>query len=537
MSNASSIPKPHRFRLDIVAVSLVMHLLGLALPLAMLQVYDRILPAQSYGTATVLVAGVALAITLEMLLRYGRQSLFINIGARYEALATIAVLERLQHADVNRVEQLGTSSVSDALQSIVQIRDFWSGQAGAALYELPFVAVYLGLIYYIGGWLVIFPLSLFIVALVLALGWSSAIRRLNEEADKASRLRQDFNWRLFSSLDFLKATGTESGMLPKWRYLNAAFLSLSAAVETRSGWIRENAASIGQLSTVLIVAFGASEVIGGQLTTGSLAACTLLAGRSIGPAMASLGYIAQFARTRATQRQIDEIIGLPDNPALGAESQSGGMQVGEGRIEIEAPDLLGAPAAIEPGEIVHIGSLSLPLSSHLLTAVSGLGEIDGVTVRIDGRPLTDFPADSFRAAVMLVPRHLALVPGSILNNLTLYDPRYNQHVDYFCDRLGLQSHLDKLRNGVLTEVGPGTAEQLDEGIYQRIAIIRALLRRPRILLLDHAASGIDIDGIRRLAVLLKELGGNTTVLIATNRQQLIEACDRSLVLKGLEAET
>ena len=136
---------------------------------------------------------------------------------------------------------------------------------------------------------------------------------------------------------------------------------------------------------------------------------------------------------------------------------------------------------------------------------------------------------------MLVTRQLALVPGSILNNLTLYDPRYNASVAEYSSALGLQSHIDKLRNGILTEVGPGTAEHLDEGIYQRIAIIRALLRQPRILLLDHAASGIDIDGIKRLAELLKSLQGKTTVLIATYKEPLIAACNRSILINSQEA--
>ena len=520
------------FRTDILAVSLVMHILGLALPLALLQIYDRILPSQAYGTAVFLVIGVGIAILLEATLRYGRQALFASIGARYEAQATMTALDRLQHADIAEVERRGTAAVSDALRSIGQVRDFWSGQAGAALYEAPFVVLYIALIAYIGGWLAVIPLVLFVLAVVVAMKLNPTIKTMAEDHEKDERRRSDFVWALFGALDYLKAIGAEGSLGRLWRSLNARYMATSAELETRMGWVRENASAIGQLATVLIVAFGAMEVVAGNLTTGALAACTMLAGRSIGPAMASLGYWSQLARIGEAQARVDDLTGLPPNAALGRrEAQA---TVSRGEIRIEAPGLLDQAVTIQAGEVVHLDTQETPLVSRLLTAIAGLTHDPDLRITVDGHELGDFGHQGYHEAVMLVSRQLALVPGSILNNLTLYDPRYNAEVGQYCEALGLQSHIDKLKNGILTEVGPGTAEHLDEGLYQRIAIIRALVRKPRILLLDHAASGIDLDGIKRLAETLKSMQGQTTVLISTYKEPLIAACNRSLSvgLKG-----
>ncbi|WP_432698372.1 ABC transporter transmembrane domain-containing protein [Marinobacterium sp. YM272] len=517
-------------RPDILVVSLVTHILALALPLALLQIYDRILPSQSYGTAAFLVIGVGIAILLESVLRYGRQAIFVGIGSRYEAHTTMAALDRLQHADISEVEKRGTAAISDALRAIGQVRDFWSGQAGAALYELPFVAVYIGLIAYIGGWLALIPLALFILALSFALFWNPRIETAASELEKVERQRHDFAWSLFNALGYLKAVGSERSLGALWRRLNKRQVQQSAVLETRLGWVRENATGIGQLSTMLIVTFGAIEVINGQLTTGALAACTMLAGRSIGPAMASLGYWSQLARISEAQKKVDDLTNLPLNTAFGGSSDSQAKQEMRGEITIEAPELLNAPVTIAAGEVVHLRSLNAPHASRLMTAISGMTDDPGIKIKIDGKELSEFGRREYRDDVMLVSRHLALVPGSILNNLTLYDPRYNAEVRNYSEALGLQSHVDKLKNGVLTEVGPGTAEHLDEGVYQRIAIIRALLRKPKILLLDHAATGLDLDGIKRLAAMLNSLQGNTTVLVSTYKETLIEACSRSLVL-------
>lgn len=520
--------RPRLFRPDILLVSLVMHLLGLALPLALLQIYDRILPAQAYGTAVFLVIGVGVAILLEAVLRYGRQALFANIGARYEAQATMAALERLQLADIALLEKRGTPAISDALRAIGQVRDFWSGQAGAALYELPFVALYVALIAYVGGWLALIPLGLFIVAIGFALVWNPQIERWSSDVEQVNRQRQDFVWSVFGALRYLKAIGAELSLAALWRDINQHSMAVNAELEARLGWLRENAAAIGQLSTVLVVAFGATEVMNGQLTTGALAACTMLAGRSIGPAMSSLGFWSQRARLGEAQAQVDDLLSLPDAPGFASAAK---LNIEQGELRLDAPSLLDGPVTLAPGEVVHLQTDDTQAASRLLTAIAGLSLDDGVQVQVDGRAPSAYSHEAYRSGVALVTRQLALVPGSILNNLTLYNASLNASVQPLCEALGLQAHLDKLKNGVLTDVGPGSAEQIDEGIYQRIAIVRALLCQPRILLLDHAASGVDLDGVKRLAALLTGMQGKTTVLIATYKEPLIAACNRSLVLK------
>lgn len=515
-------------RTDLVAVSLVMHLLGLALPLALLQIYDRVLPSEAYGTAAFLILGVGVAITLESILRYGRYVMFAALGARYEASLTMQALGRLQHADVAGVEKLGVAFVNDALRAIGQVRDFLSGQSGMALYELPFVAVYIALIAYIGGWLALIPVLLLLAAILISLILMPLIRRFSSATEWAARQRQDFAWTVFNDLSALKATGAESSLRALWRSINARSLSSSAELETRLGWLRENASSIAQLSTALVVVFGALIVIDGGMTTGALAACTMLAGRSIGPSMASLAYWAQLARIREAQAQIDALLALPD--ALPTLADAGAAEIGKGALHIEAPSLLRSPLTLEPGEVVWFTAKNTATTSRMFAAIAGLSQDDSIRVRIDDHELGAYTPEIRHAALALVSSHLALVPGTILQNLTLYDPRHEQEVPAVCEALGLKAYLDSLQYGLLTEVGPGAAEQIDAGIAQRIAIARALLRQPRILLLDHAASGMDMDGVKRLSQLLCALQGRTTVLVATHKQPLIEACTRVVEL-------
>ncbi|MGH1409684.1 MAG: ABC transporter transmembrane domain-containing protein [Aeromonas sp.] len=179
--------------------SLAMHLLALALPLALLQIYDRILPAQAYGTALLLVLGVGIAIVLEAVLRYGRQVLLAAVGARYEAQLTAQAIERFYQADVQTVELRGSALWLEAFRAIGQLRDFWSGQAGVALYELPFMLIYLALIAYVGGvWLALVPAGFFILSVMLAWYLNESLLRAAKQCSEKEVVRNEQAWSLFS---------------------------------------------------------------------------------------------------------------------------------------------------------------------------------------------------------------------------------------------------------------------------------------------------------------------------------------------------
>ncbi|MDR6924247.1 ABC transporter transmembrane domain-containing protein [Pseudomonas sp. BE134] len=524
--------RPRFHRLDVAAVSLVIHLLALALPLALLQIYDRILPSQSYGTAVFLVLGVGIAIILEVILRYGRTALFAHIAAQYESETTTRIFDRLLKADINVVEGMGTANVIDGIRSVAQVRDQWSGNAAVALYEVPFIAVYIGLVAYIGGWLAVIPLTLFAVALGMTLLVKAATERTLGNVEAADSRRRNLLWASFAGLSEVKSRGAEPGLSRNYAVMNARYMEASARLEMLVAWVRENAALLGQLSTVLIVIFGAIDVMKGELSTGGLTACTLLAGRSIGPAMLGLGYLARLAQAREAQAKVQHLLELPVGDAVlypqKRDETGASLIVTQGCIELlreNNPDLT---INIASGELVHLDAADAALASKLLAMVAGTGRQQGLEVRLDGHSVLEYSAVSLRHSVSLVPRHPALVAGSILNNLTLFDPRYNERARDYAEALGLLPFLGRLRSGALTEIGALGAEQFDEGVYQRIALIRALVREPKILLLDHAGSGLDLDGQKRLAALLQNMAGRPTVLVASNKPIMIGACDRSI---------
>ncbi|MBX9915185.1 MAG: ATP-binding cassette domain-containing protein [Pseudomonadaceae bacterium] len=514
---------------DLALVTIVIHLLALSLPLALLQIYDRILPSQSYGTTAMLVLGVGTAIVLEAMLRYGRMAIFARYGSQYEARTLTEIFDRLMHSDIERVERVGIASIMDSVRAVSTVRDWWSGNAAVGLYELPFIFLYLGLIGYVGGWLAFIPLGLFLLAAIIAWLYMAKINASVERLEYHEQERRNLLWSSFFGLADIKARGAENGLSRFYQDVNTRYMASSANVEAQGHRMREMVSLMAQLSTVLVVVFGALEVMAGNLTTGALSACTLLAGRSISPAMAGFSYLTRLGHIKLARNKVDTLMGIPpSHPALTTPTSSAFQPSGNLHIESE---YLAAPLEVREGEIIHISAVDGTLTSNLLASVAGLRDIPEISVSIGGMPISQIPLQTLRASVCLVTRHPALVSGSILNNLTLFDPRFNQRANELSEELGLKSYLDHLRSGILSEIGPLAAESLDDGIAQRIALIRALVRQPRILLLDHAASGLDLDGEARLAELLSELKGKTTVLIVSAREKVLAQCDRHVALK------
>lgn len=516
-------------RADVLSITLVIHILGLALPLTLLQIYDRILPGQSFGTTTVLVVGVAIAILLDAFLRYGRAKLFIDAGAKYEAQMLVGFFDRLLKADLRQVEEKGADHITNTARSISKVKDLFSGQTITALYEVPFVFVYIALIAYIAGWLAWIPTILFLVTLLMTLGLSRTVSSSEESAVSLEADRSKLSWSIGMGMNYFKSMAAESDIARKFSSVNQKYLSSNSKHEAQTAFLNENSSLVSQLSTVLIVVFGAQEVISGNMTTGALAAATLLSGRSIAPCMAGISLITRLGHLRREMREIDAFAKLPStiNHKAAEPSVSLGEQVS---LTLSGKLIPDGHFDITSGTVLHVTGDDSCQVSHLLADIAALSNRTATKIEANGSPLEDISRQAYRKRVMYVPRTTTLLPGSILNNLTLYDPRYNANARLYADKMGLSPVLDKMKNGILTEVGQASNDVLDQGIYQRIAIIRALVREPSVLILDNAASGLDMDGLKRLAAVIEELKGKTTVIVASSKPQLIHACTDKLAL-------
>ncbi|MCK9914332.1 ABC transporter transmembrane domain-containing protein [Microbacteriaceae bacterium K1510] len=508
------------------AASVASHLLALALPLALLQTYDRILPNQAYSTTFVLAMVVTVAIVLEAVLRYARSVLLAYVAAVFESQITVRLLNRVLRADAKAFHELSIPALSYAVRGVGEVREFWSGSAAVALHELPFALIYIVLIAYIGSWLALIPLALTIVALIAAIVAARSMAVTLRDLEEAQLKRRNLGWGIFQGIVEAKAMAAETLLTRRYHDAVAPVMDATARMERQMEMLSENGSLLAQLATIGILTAGAFMVVGGGLTIGGLAACTLLAGRSVGPVTSALLYLSRRGQRLEAESRINKVLSLPEAPVWVGESAGEKRQFAGGTIVLSGLALHrhGGSVSIPQGTFVHLDVPNSPVAAMTLGTVARLEDSLGLTITFDGRPSSAYDPRSFRQSVTMASSHGELIQGTLLDNLTLFGRRYEAAAIRLSERLGLNVFVDGLHQGFMTPVGPGGVN-VSPGVAARIGLIRALVRQPLVLCLDNADGSLDLVGVKRLCDLLKELKGSTTVFIVSSAPALLQLAD------------
>ncbi len=534
----------------VVLASIGSNLLALALPLAILQLYDRIIPAGAVETLVVLLAGVAVALVLEAVLTHVRAALIAWAGARHEHALNRALLDRLLAADPLALRAGGPGLHAERFAAVSRICDFRAGQGLALLADLPFALLFLGLIYIIGGWLAAVPAALLALVVALFLIADPGRTRLRQEVDDL-RIRQlSFVLETLARIGAIKAAGFEAVMQRRFERLQrgVAHAGHRLARAGVAGQVLQNA--LGGVSMVAVASAGSLGVIAGQITLGELAACTLLANRALQPLQRVLGLWSGFRQQALQRRHVAEGLALPGlrpagAPALpplqGAIALRGVTVAGPGWGP-ERPLLDRIDLDIAAGEIVGITGAAGSGKTTLLMVMAGLCCPDLGRVLLDGRhDPWRHSEDSLLGQVVHVSARAPVFSGTLMENMTGFAPlpgtrgAMGPALDRaraldLAERLGLTALAGRLPNGFDTEVGPGSVYALPQGVAQRIALVRALYANPRVLLFDAANTALDTGGDTLARKLLEDQRGRRTVVIVSQRPSLLAIAGRVFTL-------
>ncbi len=522
---------------QLILATLLITLLALALPIMLLHIYDRILPNAAFGTLGALAAGVAVALALETAIRCVRGAVLARIAARLEFELQRAAANRVLQAPTRVVKARGDGWYAERMHAIVGLREAWSGPALQALLDLPFAAVYLALIWAVGGPLAAAPAALLL--LLLATAWVSGrrVRRLATSVAELEERRLNFLFDILRGFETLKALGAEELMERRNERLQSDGARRRRELTEATGAAADLGLILSQAATIAVASWGALMTIEGQLTVGSLGACVMLAGRCLQPVVGGATLWSRLQAVADRARRVAELEELtperrPDLPAL---------RPGPGRVAIERlrfgrmvdgrPLFDGLSLSVAPGELVGVMGPNGSGRSVLLQLVAGELHPDDGRVLIDGQDLAAVDVSAARRSVVLVPQDPAVLRGTLLENLTLFDPDRTEAALEAAVEVGLDELASSLPNGWNTQVASSGA-LVARGSVQRLALARALAMRPTVLLLDDVTAQLDADGDARLCALLDRLRGRTTVLMTSHRRGVLAHMDRVLTLRN-----
>ncbi len=522
---------------DVLLAAFMINLLAIALPLFTMNVYDRVVPNQAIETLWMLAAGVAIVLMADLVLRTMRGYFIDLAGSRVDVRLSAYIMERVLGLRLEN-RPLSTGSFAANLRSFETVRDFITSATVTAFIDLPFALIFLVVIGWI-AWPLILPILVgMAVVLVYALTMHSKMHELSETTYRAGALRNATLIESLVGLESIKALGAEGVMQRKWES-SAAFLSrVSAQLRLLSSSTLNGANWAQQLVNVAVVVAGVYLIAAGELTLGGLIASTMLASRAMGPIGQAAGLLTQYHNAATALKSLDDILQQPvERPS---DSNFVARQHFQGDVEFKDVDfsypgqdvaaLRGVSLKIRAGEHVailgRIGSGKTTLEKLIL----GLYQPTSGAVLIDGIDLRQLDPAELRRSIGYVPQDVTLFYGSLRDNLTIAAPAADDASVLRAAQIGgILEFVNAHPKGFDMTIGE-RGESLSGGQRQAVAIARAVINDPPILLLDEPTGSMDHSSEEAIKQQLRGCAAGKTLIVITHRTSLLDLVDRIVVI-------
>ncbi|MCK5820206.1 MAG: hypothetical protein KAH18_13430 [Psychromonas sp.] len=504
---------------SVLLPSLLINILSLAVPLTVLQIYDRILPNHSYGTATLLISGAFLAVAMEAFLRFVRAWLLAAAASNTEQSTYKTLLQKLHLASPQQLRTVGIGGVQEGLNSVGKVKEWYSGGLISGFIDFPFAIIFLSLVFYIGGELVLIPITVWLITLAVVLFTSFKIKNLSEQAAKDELAHRSFLRLLILTLHGIKRQAVESRIYLQFKERNHQRYA-SKAIEERESAMTQEFIQLAALATsVILVIIGSLWVLSGELTSGGLAACSILSGRAVAPLSALVGIQIKLNTMHAARASIESLNQLGSNHLS--------SPIPETFKNISLNDVTASHyqtehtlnADITRGDIVLIKSDHINIDSYMLANLAGIDDLPAGNIMIDG---LESSLSALCASSAYCPAKGQLIAGSILDNLCGFNAENTTRAIHYTQQLGLDSVITKLSDGLETKIGHAHSDPFSMGSIKRITLVTQLARELPILMLDRPDVSLDIESINKLVTTLKneaELG--RTIFMVTYHPQLM----------------
>ncbi len=523
--------------------SFLSNILALALPLAILQILDRVVVNQSLETLTLLVLGVVIALVIEVALREISDLTTGWLGARFELKASVNALQHLVRVPMQVFQKEEPGTHAERILASVRVSEFYSGKALLVLFELPFAILFLILVFIIGGWLVLVPIGMSLLFIVWIYNSGNWMQRQIQHRDIVDERSVGFLNEVISSIHSVKTLMLESLMLRRYERLQQSTSELSENLAHRNAKANNVSVLFRQLMMLAVVFAGSIIVISGGMTPGGLAACMLLSVRTLQPLNRAMVVWMRYQNFVAANDRLNKLMALPTLPDKVkrhiAPVQST-LELRDVKIAFDNGKTLFSQLnlIVNAGEIVAICGESGSGKSSLLNLMNGLLQPSKGNVLVDGQTLDGFDADSVFREIAMLPQNGSIVSGTILENLTMFDSSLNKDALQLASRLGLDRSVASMKMGYETQLGEGVADTIPSGLRQIIIIARALVRKPSVILFDEANTSLDMHADQLLREYFAQIKGTCIVVLVTPRPSLISLADRTYhIVDGVLSDT
>ena len=546
MLASKDFPKGHAELLDamrsgrglfasVALFSMFVNLLMLTGPLFMLQVYDRVLGSRSEATLAALFVLVGMLYALMAVLDYARGRVLARVGAEFQTLLDRRVFEAVLRRSVVPMER---NKPATGLQDLESVQRLLSSPALFAVFDIPWVPIFIGAIFIFHPWLGYLALAggLLIISLTFLNQWLT--RKPVMEANSMAAQANAFAESIREEGEVIQGLGMRGAVLSRWRQSRDTALAAQMSSSDKTGTFSTASKSFRLFLQSAMLALGAYLVLQGELTPGAMIAGSILLGRALSPVEQAIGQWPLVIRARQGWMTLAELLEKTPEEAQRTELPKPRAVLEAQQVTVVPPGEQAATLRmvsfrIEPGQAMGVIGPSGAGKSTLARAILGIWRPASGKVRLDGASLDNYDSDSLGRYIGYLPQDVALFSGTIAENIArLSDQPDPAQVVEAAKKAGAHEMILKMPDGYDTRITAGSG-RLSGGQKQRIGLARAMYGDPVILVLDEPNSNLDSTGSEALNEAIRKMKSEgKSVIIMAHRPAAIAECELILYVEG-----
>ena len=523
---------------EVIIAAVMINLFGLAGSLFVMNVYDRVVPNNAFDTLWVLSIGILIVYIFDFVLKNMRAHFLDVAGRRADVQISASLFEQILGMTMT-ARPASAGVLASNMKEFETLRDFFTSATMTTIVDLPFVILFIGVIALIGGPIIaLVPLAA--IPLVVGVGYimQKPLEKIIKQSLNESALKNALLFESLIGLETIKVQAAEGHIQRRWEELSEKSSSTSVKSRRLSSFVQNWAMFIQQLVSVFIVIVGVYQISEGFLSMGALIACVLLSGRALAPLSQVAGLMIRYSQSKQALVQLDALMKKPVERPKGKHFIS--MPQARGHVEFRdvvfhypgqtTPALQQISFVIEPGERVGVIGAVGSGKTTLERLLINLYEPSSGSVQIDGTDVRQIDPGDLRRSVGAVQQSPQLFFGSVRENITMgHETAPDRAVLKAAEMSGVMEFLKDSSAGLDTQVGE-RGDALSGGQRQAVAIARALLYDPPILILDEPTAAMDPASENRLKKRLQTLCQNKTTILITHKGSMLALVDKLILI-------
>lgn len=521
---------------EIGILTLFINIFALAIPLFVMNIYNRVIPNQAFETLFVLASGTVIVLFFDIVLKHSRNHILEQMTKKIGLFWEEELMRKMMLAETQHDHFL-TGSKSNLFKELQQIRDFFTNRSLMQIIDFPFFIIAMLVIYLISPVVAIVPFLFSIVIIAFNFLMQQPISKLSKNNSQNLQSKYSFIFESIQGTESIKLNNATPTRMFLWRNIVAFTDGIGMKMQSLHIFSMNLSQLILQLVTIIVICIGVFEIVSQNLSVGGLIAITMLSSRAMVPIVSLSGILIRLKEMGESIDRINEYMSLPTEDKVTTEAGIGKI---DGKIEFknvtyrfrdsQYASIDNISFTINPGEKVGIIGKTGAGKSTLLKLLVGLISPTKGSIYLDNHDITTIHPVEIRQNIGVMPQEPFLFSGTLKENIELFRPISKKKMMELLEFTGLEEFIKKSGKGSGLQMGERGCN-LSVGQRHLVSLARAIANEPSMLILDEPTTGLDMGLEKTLIDHLKtKIGSTETLIVITHRLAALELVDRIIVM-------